>query len=314
MVGLIADIGGTNIRFALCDPAAGPRDAVTLPCNAFEGPAAAAAAYLDQVRPPHPPRRAAFAVACPVDGDRIELTNSAWRFSVAETRRALRLDTLDVINDFAANALAAPQLGPGDRVQVGGGTPRPDAPIAVLGPGTGLGVASVIPRDGGWIALPGEGGHATLPAADDREAAVIARLRKRYGHVSAERLLSGSGLELLHRTLCELDGRPPEALDAAAVGAAADRPGPAADALEMFFALLGTVAGNLALSVGARGGVFVMGGIVPRYLGRFADSGFRARFEAKGRFAGYLAEIPSWVATHPNPAFVGLSRLVAAPA
>ncbi len=311
MVGLIADIGGTNVRFALCAPDGRTHDPITLTCADFDGLAAAVRAYLERARPATPPRRAAMAAACPVDGDVVDLTNSAWRFSIAETRDALGLDSLRVINDFAANALAAPYLGSDDKVRIGGGAPRPGWPVAAIGPGTGLGVGTAIPVGDDWIALSGEGGHVTLAAADDRESDLIDGLRRRLGHVSAERLLSGGGLELLYRTIRERDGRPPDPLDAAAIGAAAARPGPAAEALETLFAMLGTVAGNLALTTGARGGVCVMGGIVPRHLDRFTGSAFRARFEAKGRFSAYLADIPTWVVTHPHPAFVGLSRLVA---
>ncbi|CCQ75583.1 glucokinase [Magnetospira sp. QH-2] len=307
-LGLIADIGGTNARFALCDETGKIFHQRTLQCADYPGLLAAAQAYLADAAPSEPPCLGAFDVAGPVDGDRIEITNNPWAFSIEETRQALSFDRLEVVNDFAANALAAPHIVENDRVPVGGGTPTPGRPMAVIGPGTGLGTALVVPHDGGYIPVPGEGGHATLPAADDEEAAVIHHLRHRHGPVFAEQLISGSGLVNLHCTLSLLRGVPVEPMTPAQVGAGTDAQ--CRDALDMMFALLGTVAGDLALYGGARGGVFVMGGIVPRYLERFQQSKFRQRFVAKGGFEDYMEAIPTWVVTHPLPAFVGLVSLI----
>lgn len=316
--GLIADIGGTNARFALTDGDRGWRDERILQCTDFDGPAAAARAYLDAVHPPVPPRRAAFCAASPVLGDEVRLTNNPWTFSVEATRTALGLERLEVVNDFVANALACPHLAADDRVPIGGGTPRAGCPIAAIGPGTGLGVALLLPHADGWLPVATEGGHVTLPAVDDREAAVIARVRADLAaatgdsHVSGERLVSGPGLVLLYSTLCRLDGRTPPPVtpnDVTDEALRGDDP-QAREALTLFCGFLGTLAGNLALSAGALGGVYIMGGIVPQILAFFRDSPFRERFEAKGRFRSYLAAIPTYAVTHPYPAFLGLVGLV----
>jgi glucokinase len=225
----------------------------------------------------------------------------------------LGFDRLEVINDFTAQALALPRLGPGDRTPVGGGTSVPKMPLGVLGPGSGLGVSGLVPCVTGWTAVTGEGGHSTMPAVDDRESAVIDHLRRRLDHVSAERVLSGPGLVNLYNTLAEIDGNPSKGYSAAQItdlGVRGEDP-VCGEATAMFCAMLGTVAGNLALTLGARGGVFIAGGIVPR-LGRyFIDSPFRARFEAKGRFEAYLDAIPTFVVTHPLAAFLGCAALLA---
>lgn len=317
---LIADIGGTNARFALSEgtgAGSGWRDEKVLRCADFPGPAEAALAYLSEVRPPRLPERAAFCVACPVLGDTVTLTNNPWRFSIEQTRAALGLERLAVVNDFVANALACPHLGGDDVVQVGTGAPRAGFPIAAIGPGTGLGVALLVPDGrGGWLPVATEGGHVTLPATNDREAAVIAAVREALAptvdaHVSGERLVCGPGLTLLHATLCGLDGREAPALTPAEIttAALAGTDAQAVEAVDMFGAFLGVLAGNLALTTGALGGVYIMGGIVPRIVETFAAGPFRARFEAKGRFGAYLREVPTLVVTHPYPAFLGLEGL-----
>lgn len=312
--GLIADIGGTNVRFALVDATGAWSAERRYRCADFPGPVEAVQAYLADSGLTRAPRLGAFCVACPVLGDEVVLTNSPWRFSIAATEEALGMVDLHVVNDFVANALACPHLTAQDLEPVGGGTaPEGRAPVAALGPGTGLGVALLIP--GGhkrWIPVATEGGHVTLPALDDREAAVIADVAREHGHVSAERLISGPGLFLLYTALCRIDGVTPEPLTPAEVsGRALDGSDARChEALDMLCAMLGTVAGNLALTTGARGGVYVMGGIVPAMLEFFLASRFRTRFEAKGRFQAYLAEVPTWVVTHSYPAFLGLSRLL----
>lgn len=319
--GLLADIGGTNARFALTDGNGGWREERVLRCADFPGPAAAALAYLSEVRPPRLPGRGAFCVACPVLGDTIALTNNPWRFSIEETRAALGLDRLEVVNDFVANALACPHLGSGDSVKIGDGTPRAGFPIAAIGPGTGLGVALLVPdAHGGWLPVATEGGHVTLPATTPREAAVLDAVRDLLDqtpdspappHVSGERLICGPGLELLYAALCRLDGRVPSAPTAADIttAALAGSDAQAVEAVDLFGAFLGILTGNLALTTGALGGVYIMGGIVPRILDTFAASPFRARFEAKGRFSTYLRAVPTLAVTHPYPAFLGLEGL-----
>jgi glucokinase len=200
-----------------------------------------------------------------------------------------------------------PSLAQDERRQHGGGTPLADAPIGLIGPGTGLGVSGLLRSQGQWLALQGEGGHATLPPVDERETAVITLLRQQYSHVSAERVLCGDGLELLHRTLAAIDGLPDPGL---AANELTRRTLDASDArcvatLAMFCGWLGNVAGNLALTLGARGGVYIGGGIIPRLGEHLANTPFRERFEAKGRFAGLLASIPVYVITARYPALLG---------
>ena len=315
---LIADVGATNARFAVISPEAGLQRARVLACEDFPTIHGAIAAYLHDELPLTDARRlaaAALAIAGPVTGDHVALTNHPWSFSIAELRSHLGLDRLEVLNDFAAVAAAMPYIEPDERTQVGGGEPLAGAPIGVLGPGSGLGVSGLVATAAGWLPLPGEGGHATMAPANGRESAVLDRMRARYDHVSAERALSGPGLVDLYNTLTEVDGVPAVSYTAPQItdpGVCARDPY-CAEAVDMFCAMLGTVAGNLALTLGARGGIFVAGGIVPKLGAAFATSAFRARFEAKGRLRPYLAQIPTYVVTHPFPAFLGLAAMLTRP-
>jgi len=316
MVGLIADIGGTNARFALADPASGIGEATVLPCAEQPSLVAACEAYLGGLAPDQRPSRAAICVACPVIGDQVTLTNLPWSFSIEATRQELGLDVLSVVNDFTAVALAVPHLGPDELMQVGGGAPVPGAARTVLGPGTGLGASGLLPAGDGWVALNAEGGHVTMAATTDREAAVLDRLRARHGHASAERVLSGPGLVNLYHALRAIDDLPVDAsitpADVAERGIG-DQCATCAEAMAMAAEMLGTFASNHALTLGARGGVYIAGGIVPRYPESFARSGFRRRFEDKGRFSDYLAAVPTYVVTCDVPAFIGLAGLIAKP-
>ena len=308
---LIADMGGTHARFALveADGTIGP-DRI-LRCADHAGPAEAALAFLAD-HPDARPQRGAFAVASPVTGDIIEMTNSSWRFSVHHIQRQLGMTDLRVVNDFTAVALSVRHLQPQHLFKLGGGDGAADAAIAVLGPGTGLGVSGLVRgEDGRWVGLATEGGHITMAAANDAEAAVLAHLRHRFDHVSAERVLSGPGLLNLYEAVAAIQGQPMVHSTAEAVSShALDGSCPLSrQALALFFAMLGTVAGNLALSLGARGGVYVAGGILPRMAQALFSSEFRRRFEAKGRFSAYLSPIPTWLVTHPEPAFAGLAAL-----
>jgi glucokinase len=311
---LVGDIGATNARFGLVS-----RDGTVLhwrshTCENYPTIDAALAEYLGERGGLPAPRQAAIAVASPVTGDLVAMTNHPWRFSVAALRVHFGFERLEVINDFTAQALALPHLAADQRLMVGGGSTAPGAPLAVLGPGSGLGVSGLVPCGAGWVALTGEGGHATMAPASDRESAVLDHMRRRFDHVSAERLLSGPGLVNLYGTLAEIDRIPSKGYTAAQItdlGMRGEDP-VCAEATAMFCAMLGSVAGDLALTLGARGGVYVAGGIVPRLGDYFAQSPFRARFEAKGRFAAYLAAIPTYVVTYPLAAFVGCAALLAA--
>lgn len=310
--GLIADIGATNTRLALAE-----RGAVTrmraLASEDFASLGEAIEAYLAAEAPPRLPTLAVLAVAAPVTGDTVTLTNHPWTFSIEDTRKHFGFTKLEVINDFAANALAVPHLAEAHRVQVGGGAAVKAAPVGVIGPGSGLGVSILVPDGGGgFVSVQGEGGHVTMAAADERETAVLELMRRRFDHVSAERLLSGPGLVNLYNALCELSGEHAAPLTAAQItdpGIEHEYPR-AREATAMFCAMLGTIAGNLALTVGTRGGVYIAGGIVPKLGPAFAQSRFRSRFEAKGRFQNYLAAIPTYVIVHPSPALLGAAMLV----
>lgn len=309
-LGLIGDIGATNSRLALVEPGGAIEQIRVFASEEFASLGDMIEAYFASKARAQKPPRAVLAVAAPVTGDEVSLTNLPWTFSIEDLRRRFDFSHLRVINDFVADALAIRHLDAGDRLQVGPGAPAAHAPIGVIGPGSGLGVGALVPTASGFAPLQSEGGHVTLPAADEREAAVLAHLRRRFDHVSAERALSGPGLINLYTALCELAGEPSAQLTAAQItdahmGATHPR---AQEATEMFCAMLGGVAGDLALTLGARGGIYVAGGIVPRMGAAFAHSGFRARFEAKGRFRDYLAAVPTYVITRPLPAFVGLAQ------
>ncbi|WP_234413641.1 glucokinase [Ideonella sp. A 288] len=317
---LVGDIGGTNARFGWVQAVGGSALHVrTLPVAAHDGPASAVRAYLAGLQAElggAMPRRAALAVATAIGGDRVELTNSHWRFSIAGLQTELGLRSLAVLNDFEALALSLPRLQPA-QVRWQGPAPQAHGTMAVIGPGTGLGVGGVVHTRAGWQALPGEGGHATLSASDEFEAQLLAQVRRTHEHVSAERLLSGIGLPLLHQSLAAVRGVAAPVLAAQAIverGLAP--PGDAAadplcsDTIEAFCALLGSFAGNVALTLGARGGVYIGGGIVPRLGDRFVASRFRERFEAKGRFRGYLAAIPTPLITDTLVALSGAAAAI----
>jgi glucokinase len=310
--GLIADIGATNTRLALVEPGGAIARTRVVATDDYASLCDAIEAYLAAEAPPVKPTLAVLAVAAPVDGDTVTLTNHPWTFSADALRKHFGFTQLSVINDFVANALAVPHLSAADRTQIGGGAPVEGAPIGVIGPGSGLGVSILIPQGNRVVPLQGEGGHVTMAAADKREAAVLELMRKRFDHISAERFLSGPGLVNLYNALCELAKEPAAPLTAAQITdprTEEDEPR-AREATAMFCAMLGTIAGNLALTVGARGGIYIAGGIVPKLGDKFAQSDFRARFEAKGRFHGYLAAIPTYVMTHAEPALLGAAKLI----
>jgi len=315
---LVADIGGTNARFgAVFDLGQGVEHVQNLLVAEHGGPAAAVTAYLDQLARtvgPHyrAPRHAAFAVATAVVGDEIDFTNSTWKFSRAAVQSQLHLDSLLAINDFEALALSLPRLLP-SQIRAHGATPANTGMLAVVGPGTGLGVAGVKQTAHGWVAIPGEGGHATLAAGDEFEAALLTLLRARYDHVSAERLLSGIGLPLLYSAISDVMGV--HATERSAQQILHDgiaRTDEVSDCtLSTFCSLLGGFCGNVALTLGARGGLYVGGGIVPRLGERFFASKFQDRFVAKGRFEAYLRAIPTAVITDTHAALTGALAAIA---
>lgn len=316
---LLADIGGTFARFAL---ELGPGEftqMVSLRCAEHADFHAAVSAYLRGLSWPDGPAQqiahAAVAIANPVEGDQVRMTNYHWQFSIDEMRQRLGLDTLVVVNDFTALAMALPRLADADVRQVGGGQARRPSVIGLLGAGTGLGVSGLIPAGEGWIALGTEGGHVNFGPRDQREMDILqyAWQSLNHDHVSYERLISGPGLALIYKALAHRNGvADAPALQAPAITQRALDDGDplCLETLEVFCGLLGTAAANLAVTLGSLGGIYIGGGIVPR-LGEYFDrSPFRPRFEDKGRFRDYVSAIPTFVITAENATFKGASAIL----
>ena len=336
---LLADIGGTYARFTLETSPGVFAHAATLRCADHADFHAAVTAFLSTL-PAGRIQHAAVAIANPVEGDAVRMTNYHWEFSIEQMRELLRFDTLVVVNDFTALAMALPRLAPNGKRQVGGGLAQERSVIGVLGAGTGLGVSGLIPAEDGYIALGTEGGHTSFAPRDAREMAILEyawRSMKRAGplpsaslpsgdgppqagqgahsaHVSFERLLSGPGLELIYRALAEHMGvRAAKGLSAPKITrrALAGTDAVCMETLDAFCAMLGTAAANLAVTLGAHSGIYIGGGIVPRLGSHFDRSPFRSRFEDKGRFSAYLAQIPTWVITADDATFQGVSAILA---
>jgi len=311
---LLADIGGTYARFAL-ELGRGDFQYVTsLLCADYVDFYAAIRAYLKTLPAELLIEHAAVAIANPVDGDRVSMTNYHWHFSIEEMRQKLGFDTLLIVNDFTALAMALPRLGPNDVQQIGGGSPRKQSVIGLLGPGSGLGTSGLIPAGDGWISLGSEGGHTSFAPRDEREIVVLRYVWKHFEHVSFERLVSGPGLELIYRALVEHGHGMMREVNAPEITQMAlDRSDPfCVEALDVFCSLLGTAAANLAVTLGAMGGIYIGGGIVPRLGEYFEKSSFRARFEQKGRFSRYVAAIPTFVITAEHATFMGASAILEA--
>jgi glucokinase len=309
---LLADIGGTFARFAL-ERSPGQIDTIkVLRCADYIDLAEAINAYLAQVGHPKV-NHAAVDIATPVDGDEVRMTNHSWVFSIEETRQKLNLQTLLVVNDFTALAMALPHLEQSHLQQVGGGTARPNGVIGLVGAGTGLGVGGLIPTDGRWIALGSEGGHVAFSPMDEREVAVLQYCSKIWAHVSAERLVSGTGVKTIYEALAQYRSQEAMAIDTPEIvaRALAQSDPLCMETIECFCAMLGTVAANIAVTLGALGGIYIGGGVVPRLGDYFARSPFRTRFENKGRFSAYTAQIPTYVINAPYPALVGTATILA---
>jgi glucokinase len=307
---LLGDIGATNARLALLsDGAVGPIDWFTV--TEFARFADAVEAFMQRHCRQLSVPEALLAVAGPVVDERCVLTNCPWTIDARELRARFQFASVHVLNDFEATALSLPQLAAADLYPLGGGAPLAAEPMAVLGPGTGLGVACFVPGSPNSVVIASEGGHTTMAGCSSREDAVIDFLRREFGHVSAERVVSGAGLENLYRAVVALDAAQAPARNAAEITKAVlDGDCPAARAaLDLFCAMLGTFAGNVALMYGAKGGVYIAGGIVPRFTDFIARSQFRERFEYKGRFRSYLEAIPSSVILHPAATFLGLRSI-----
>ncbi|MEI9991390.1 MAG: glucokinase [Rhizomicrobium sp.] len=307
---LVGDVGGTHARFAVVDTAAAPwriDNRVDLDTD-FSDFVASLRAYLDRAGLASLPKAVAIAVAGPVTAGSVVLTNRNWKISEDDLRAFGFADAL-LVNDFAALAFAVGALPAGSFHVIG-----PDLaglvgePISVLGAGTGFGAACLARFHGRAVPVATEGGHVGFAPGDDREADVLKVLARRFGHVSVERVLSGPGMENLHSALAALDGRPPSPLSAAEIVARHESDPLCRETVDMFCAIYGTVAGDFALAHGARGGVFLAGGIAQKIEPVLQASSFRARFERKGRLSGYVTAIPTRLILSEDTAFLGVAN------
>ncbi|MBC3869552.1 glucokinase [Undibacterium oligocarboniphilum] len=328
---LLADIGGTNARFAL-ETAQGQIEAVqVLPCAGYASLSLAMRAYLQDAASiaagAAEVRQAGIAIANPVHDDQVQMTNHHWSFSITAVQAEFGLDSLIVVNDFTALAMSLPMLSTAQKYQAGGQPALPKAAIGLLGAGTGLGVSGLVWTENAWVPLHSEGGHVSFTPANALEIDILRFAWQEFEHVSAERLLSGPGLRLIYRALAARRQKATEETGGTEKAAKAiddidapeillrglDNTCPLCrEVLSVFCDMLGTMAGNLAVTLGARGGIYIGGGIVPRLGDFLLRSGFRQRFEQKGRFSAYLAEVPVYVITEAYPAFIGLSAILTA--
>lgn len=309
MADLLCDIGGTNVRLAWKTGQAAYAEVRCYKVADFSSLEEVIETFCDgrQIQ------NACIALAGPTTENTLALTNAHWRFSRSDVKRQFAINRLEVINDFTAQAWAVPYLDASEKHQIAEGKAIAASPIAVIGPGTGMGVSGLIPVPQGWSALAGEGGHVSFAPMDDPEIEVLRVLQKKFGRVSIERLLSGPGLENIHQALAVIEGLSVPTLAAPAITSAAlndeaSLEGQATlekQALSMFCAILGSTAGDIALTLGAWGGVYISGGIVPQILDFFKRSPFRTRFEHKGRFEARMAAIPTFVVTAEHPALKG---------
>ncbi|WP_248959156.1 glucokinase [Sphaerisporangium perillae] len=305
---LVADIGGTNARFGLVTrPGGRPESIAVLPGAEFGGLPDAVGCYLADHAGGVRASAACLAIAGPVNADRYRLTNADWSGSVTE----LGIPHVELLNDFEALALALPHLAAGELASLGRPAPAPDMVKAVLGPGTGLGVAALVPARGGWVPVPGEGGHVSAPVVTDLEFEVVRALRADgMSFVDAEHLLSGPGLVRLRHGLALVEGVPATPLPASEIVTRLDD-SLCARTVEVFCGLLGSFAANVALTLGAHGGVYLGGGIVPRMVDRIQGSDFRRRFDANFVLSGYLTGIATTVIVAEQPALTGAAAWLA---
>ncbi|TVP50262.1 MAG: glucokinase [Halomonas sp.] len=309
---LIGDIGGTNARLALVTPGdITPHDILNLPCADYPGVVDAVKEYLERVGATgeNAPQEACLAFACPVHAERVKMTNNHWDFMKSDVQQALNLSLFKVINDFTAQALGVPHVAASDLVEVQPGQIQAHSTRLIIGPGTGLGVAGVFPGQHAWIPLPTEGGHITFAPTDDTEQAILDVFKRRHPRVSVERVLCGQGLLELYQAFCTLEDVEPSLSSPAEVTKAANEGDKlATKALLRFLKILGDVCGDATLTMGARGGVYLCGGILPRLLDWLPKSEIRDAFVNKGRMGAYNADIPIWVVTAPWTGLLGAAE------
>jgi glucokinase len=310
---LIGDIGGTNARFAMANQThPGFHDAIELKCRDYESSSDAIRHYLAEAGMTTPDA-ICLAAAGPLVDHSIKVTNNHWNLSMASLASEFDLDAVRLVNDFEAIAYSIPFIGPEDRVAVGAphGTDleNRDFNVAILGPGTGLGVAGLSARNGQLFAITGEGGHVGFAPETARQSEILRVLRGRFERVSSERLVAGSGIENIYWALLELEGKESRPLSAADIFVAAAESATAVEAVRLFFEIMAQVAGDLALTLGAFDGVYIAGGIAKRYPEILRDGTFRVAFTAKGRHRHIVERIPTYLITHPQPGLLGASYL-----
>jgi glucokinase len=310
---LLGDIGGTHTRFAILKSNGSIDQIKVLKSADYSNLAQAIDHYFDQACQPVL-SHGVIAVAAPVMGDQIDMTNHHWSIDMDDLCQDMGFNHLSFINDFTALGHAVPVLSDDDLIPIQSGKPD-HGPIGVIGPGTGLGMASVVPSNGQHIVLEGEGGHVTMPARNPEQAEILHVLWNEYDHLSAERVLSGDGLINIYQAAHHLKDSEPIHMTAENITADAMRAdGPidpvAVKTVHHFCDFLGVVAGNLALTIGASGGIYLAGGILPDILPILKQSNFAHYFQAKGRFHDFLARVPIHLITHDVPAFFGLRQMV----
>lgn len=308
-INVVADIGGTNLRVGVVTSEGQVENLELFQCGEYSSLKAVLEIYFTKQNIDSSKVNACLAIACPVDNDLIKMTNLPWQFSKSELKQELSLNQLYLINDYTAIAWAVPNLSDQQKVKVGGGNVIDKKPIAICGPGTGLGVANVVWGTNQWVSIGGEGGHVDFAAVDDVDIGILKFLQEKYPRVSYEQLLSGLGIEQIYQALCSLKNVEAEPFEAKHISTKAlENSCPICVAtLNQFCKILGSFAGNLALTTAAFGGVYIAGGIVPRFIEFFKQSEFRQRFEAKNRFTEFNAGIPTYVITEAQPGILGAS-------
>jgi glucokinase len=312
-INLVADIGGTNIRFALVNDDGTTCDIQTYTCGEYNSLADVIRVYLDRNNVEGKTINACLAIACPVETDQITMTNLPWTFSQSALKLELNINHLFLINDYTAIAHAVPLLTESQKIQIGQGEAISNKPISICGPGTGLGVANLVPTSDGWSCLGGEGGHVDFAPIDSDEIKILSYLLESKQHrISYEQLLCGKGLEQIYQAFLSIDNHPKNILTAEQISAKAiDGSCPMCEkALNQFCNTLGSFAGNLALTLGCFGGVYIAGGIVPRFIRFLQNSDFRQRFDAKGRLSSFINNIPTYVITEAQPGLIGASAYI----
>ena len=308
----VADIGATNVRFGLVTDIDTTTDDYVIcelqsfKASTFDSVESCLDAYLATLGSTRPVN-ASIAIAAPIIGDQIQMTNRNWQFSVSELRQRLGLERLEVLNDFGALAYSTLYAKARDLTVIQPGVPVPETPRAILGPGTGLGIAALVPTQKGWRPVPGEGGHLAFAPSKGKAARILEIVRQDVEYVSVETLLSGPGLARLHRALALVEGRMPEAMSPEKITnhAMAGTDSACRETLDLFCHLLGSIAGDLALIYGARGGVYLGGGILPSVENILLESTFTDSFQSKGLMREYLASIPIYLMKGDNPTLLG---------